>query len=93
MQASLELQRALVAAERDLAGAADAERTALRALDQAEAERERLRTFSRTIRANIDSRIPARRQLQRHRGPVAVRRRDFQPPTQLPRQPPAQRKS
>ncbi|MFN4112921.1 MAG: chromosome segregation SMC family protein [Sphingomonadaceae bacterium] len=37
-----ELQRTLVATERDLAGAADAERQALRALDQAEAERDRL---------------------------------------------------
>lgn len=37
-----ELQRTLVATERELAGAADRERQALRALDQAEAERERL---------------------------------------------------
>ena len=37
-----QLQRDLVARERELAGAADAERQALRALDQAEAARERL---------------------------------------------------
>jgi len=37
-----ELQRALVAAEREVAGAAEGERAALRALDQAEAARERL---------------------------------------------------
>ncbi|MDP4575765.1 chromosome segregation protein SMC [Qipengyuania sp. G39] len=37
-----QLQRDLVAAERDLAATADAERQALRALDQAEAARERL---------------------------------------------------
>ena len=37
-----ELQRALIAAEREIASAADAERTALRTLDQAEAARERL---------------------------------------------------
>ncbi|MXO51066.1 AAA family ATPase [Erythrobacter gaetbuli] len=36
------LQRDLIAAERELAGAADAERQALRALDQAEAARERI---------------------------------------------------
>jgi chromosome segregation protein len=36
------LQRALVAAERDVAAAAEAERAALRALDQAEGQRERL---------------------------------------------------
>ncbi|MDD3798923.1 MAG: chromosome segregation protein, partial [Novosphingobium sp.] len=39
-----ELQRALIAAERDIAAAADSERAALRALDQAEAARERLAT-------------------------------------------------
>ncbi|AZI34566.1 chromosome partition protein Smc [Caenibius tardaugens NBRC 16725] len=37
-----DLQRALVAAEREIASAADTERTALRTLDQAEAARERL---------------------------------------------------
>ncbi|MBX7482553.1 chromosome segregation SMC family protein [Qipengyuania qiaonensis] len=37
-----QLQRDLIAVERELAGAADAERQALRALDQAEAARERL---------------------------------------------------
>lgn len=37
-----DVQRDLIAAERELAGAADAERQALRALDQAEAARERL---------------------------------------------------
>ena len=43
VQADLtDVQRALVAAERDLAAASDTERAALRALDQAEAERERL---------------------------------------------------
>ena len=39
-----ELQRVLVAAEREIAGAADTERTALRTLDQAEAARDRLAT-------------------------------------------------
>jgi chromosome segregation protein len=38
----VQVQRDLIAADRDLAGAADAERQALRALDQAEAARERL---------------------------------------------------
>ncbi len=38
----VQVQRDLIAAERELAGAADAERQALRAMDQAEAARERL---------------------------------------------------
>jgi chromosome segregation protein len=41
-EAHANLQRALIAVEREVAEAADAERTALRALDQAEAARERL---------------------------------------------------
>ncbi|QZD94973.1 AAA family ATPase [Qipengyuania gelatinilytica] len=41
-EALSQLQRDLVAAERELAGASDTERQALRALDQAEAQRERV---------------------------------------------------
>ena len=55
------VQREIVAAERDLASAGEQERQALRALDQAEAARERVASRRQELAANVDDIADQRR--------------------------------
>jgi len=69
-----ELQQALTGAERELAGAAETERAALRALDQAEAAKERLATRLAELDASASDLAEQRKQAEAELGSAEKRR-------------------
>jgi len=85
VQAELsELQTTLIAQERALAAAADEERAALRALDQAEAARERLAERRATLSAAAED-LTGQRQIAEAEAEAAAERRSALPDTELGR--------